>query len=524
MIDFFRDIRRAISRRIGYWIAGVLLAAILGLAGIGKASAQNPALNCGDLTKGRGNPATPSDTPVCADHGEALVMAKAVAMKQRAESPWANQPITSDIPYVASCGGPVGGIVYCHVKHAIFSGVANLGTRYYRGGNDCLSRNASLGTGTRPTKWIPGDGDTTCIHGCTYKAIEDKTLRTVHANTAGQPSVQTGKMLGSSAWEYTGDTCQVPTGEESKPRTEEKQNKPECVPAGSGRTYCIKPNGDYCATAKSGRAMCWAPGEQGIKNDGDISQESKQGTHAPSPPEGSTHTNTTNITNTTNNTTTNTTVNNYQTNNGSPAGPVNQGQGTDGSGAPSGQPGGTPGGTGTNPGDDGDDDTASGGSGCESPPTSTGNAILGAILKQTYETRCAIEKGLGSLEGEGECSEHGTVVAFSCSGDTVGCALALRARERGCKEAQANQQLVRDGEGSSNGDEGGEIWGTGDGIGNLNGSLISVGGGGDLVPIVSLGSQTVDLNGPVGNLVAILKMIIIAAAAAAAAFIAGGRN
>jgi len=155
---------------------------------------------------------------------------------------------------------------------------------------------------------------------------------------------------------------------------------------------------------------------------------------------------------------------------------------------------------------------------------SSGDAILGAILNQTWNTRCVIEKYAGKLEGDPNCKDGG-VVAFNCSGDQVQCKQALLALEAKCQALDAKNRIYSDADLDTGDPEAtSKIWGDGNSLGQLNGNLIQVGGGSDLIPVVQIMGKTVDLNGPVGNLAAVLKMIIIAAAAAAAAFIAGGRN
>lgn len=516
MTDFVRMLKQAAARRIAY----LVIAAVLALAGslwAGKASAQevqypdcfNPAVEGSDANY----------QPQCPNRQVAYAQALLSCQTRSGEECRVNSEIVN---------GEAGGVRFRTVSNTTttwrwWSSQCPVGTEWFDAlqacDKPCAQRNADLGTGDRSMGskgWGMGEGDS-CIAGCVYKLVSDRKSITALLSLAGGSPKQYVKVSGT--WEYTGDRCAA--GQPSKPKSEEKP-KTECTPSSAEGAYCEKPNGERCMSASTGRTFCWQPNEEGKKTDGPNTQELKNGPLSPNAPQGSSHTSTTTVNNTTSNSTT--TINNYTTNNGSPAGPSNQGQSADENGAPSGQSGGQQGGTGDDGEDDGNDDKAGGGSGCDDPPTSSGNALLGAIYRQAWETRCEIAKGHGSLKGEGQCNDGG-VVAFACSGDSVGCQLALRARERGCREDYANQQL-RDDAGKDTGSDGNQpsLWTSGDGLGQLNTGLISVGGGSDLVPTVTIEGQTIDLNGPVGNLVAILRMIIIAAASAAAAFIAGGRN
>lgn len=509
----------AFIRKLAFIAAAALVAVVLSMFGIGNAHAQVAPQGCGDTSLGWGNPAP--DPPICADEGEANEFSRLAALAAK-NSQAPTTAITQDLKATQSCSvTPIQGVFYCYIRWQIKAGLTYFAERKYPSNNTCTTRNVGLGL-NGAVKWKPGS-DKDCLSGCEYKIVSGLQTRSVSANSPGQISVRTGVMYGGT-WEYSGPTCQNVPGIDSG-REKEKQTKPECVPAGSGRTYCVKPNNDFCATASSGRTFCWTPGLEGTKTDGPNTQTIQNGNQPPSPPPGSTHTNTTNISNVTNSSTSNTTINNYTTNSGEAAGPTNEGTGADADGVPGGSGSGTPGGTGTGTGgedDEGDDESSSGGSGCESPPVSTGSPLLGAIIQQTYATKCAIKEGLGSLKGEGQCSDQGTVVAFSCSGDTVGCALALRARERGCKEAQANANLIADGTKDQGDEPDGSLWGEPDGTGNLDAGLISMAGG-QLVPIVQVEGVSWDLNEPVDDFASKIRFVIVAMFAVWAMFIVGGK-
>lgn len=284
---------------------------------------------------------------------------------------------------------------------------------HYKVGQTCLSRNAELGGVNNPIKWASSPGEQ-CIGGCRFEIVDQSQTKTITANAAGQTPTQTGTLYGG-IWEYTGGTCNA------SPPTTRDDEKPSttCSPAGSGQTYCVTNDGKNCHTTTSGRTICWAPGETGTKTDGAVTQTNFPGVVSPQPPEGSSHTNTTNVT-TTNNTTNNSasiTFNNYTTNNGAPAGTNNQGQGTDANGKPTGSGSGNGSGTGS-PGSDGEGSgTGTASNDCQAAPTcSKGDAVECALLKQSWINACKLESDINASGSEGD--HEGAANGFL--GDKVG--------------------------------------------------------------------------------------------------------
>lgn len=300
----------------------------------------------------------------------------------------------------------------------------------------CSARNADLGGVNQPIKWADSSSDQ-CIAECKYSIVSDFQTKNVVVSYGGQTS-PAGTRYGGR-WEYTGDRCPIP---QSKPKDDEKP-KQECTPATYGQTYCITPDNKECYSASSGRTICWGPSEQGTKTDGPTIQEHKQGQQTPSAPPNTTYNSTTTVTTNISNNSSQTTTNNYTTNNNSPAGPSNNGEPANNNGEPTTPynpyPGGNNGSGTGNSGNstNGDKNASSGGGDCASPPVSSGDQILGQIAYQTWATRCNVEKG--KLEGAGDCTDIGTVVGFSCSGDPVGCKQALEAKEANCKTWAADK-------------------------------------------------------------------------------------
>lgn len=256
----------------------------------------------------------------------------------------------------------------------------------------CLNKNDSVPSSS--TAIYTGQQ---CNDGCVYGK-----------RSGGGDADSGGGVIGYGSLGYTGETCTAT----SVPPT--FNDGPTCTPAGSGQTFCVKPNGDHCYSASTGRQICWGPGETGTKTDGPVAQTRNPGTDnpapPPTPPAGETLSPPSPNTNTTTNqpggTVTNTTVNNYTTNNGTNGGPTNSGEPNDGS---------------SGDGEEEGEGTASGGEGCEVPPVCGGDPIGCATLQQVWRTRCA-DNG-NKITGGAECDANGNPV-FVCSGDEVLCKTA----------------------------------------------------------------------------------------------------
>lgn len=446
------DFKRAFVRKLGYMAAAALVAVVLSLVGTGKAQAHTTGC-LGGLAGG-----------TC-DKGVAFEQAK---MQSNAVAhcvgvwPTVTGIIAEIVSTLPTQGAGETGYYTTKIncRHPSNNAIITNGaTDLYYWVSSCTSRNASLGGASQPMKYASSAAPQ-CIAGCRYSISSNNETKTIFANAAGQPAVQTGTLYGG-LWEYTGDTCSdVPM----KPRDEEKP-KTNCTPVSAGQTYCLTDDNKQCHTASTGRTICWTQAETGEKTDGAVTQTKTNGIQPPGTIDGSTHTSTTNITTTTTTTTNNTTINNHTTNSGGPAGPTNSGTGTGSNGGPS---GGTGSGSGT--GGDGDDEEgdneSTGGGTCDAPPVSSGDQILGQIAIQTWHTRCNTKKG--ELAGDGSCSSDGTVVGFACTGDQVQCAQVLRTRELACKAERNRQDWTGDG-GTGDSEEDLEtVWADGDDAPNLD--------------------------------------------------------
>lgn len=269
------------------------------------------------------------------------------------------------------------------------------------------------------------DFKSACLGGCIYEAVPMQSTCTL---VVGAPA---GAVDCSGRFAFTGQSCTVGGGEpaEVPPPAQLGQTAPQvCRPAGSGQTFCQKPNGDQCYTASTGKQICWGASETGEKGDGPVLQTRNAG-DTPIPPNlttdgGDTLTSSgdpvTTVT-TRNNTTITTTTRNYTTEFGTDAKPDNSGEPDDGSG-------------GTD--DSGDDNTsASGGESCDSPPIVSGDAALNMVANQAWATRCAVEEGnAAAVTGDvGDCASPFTVEGTNANAEQL---RAMRAQI--CGDADPN--------------------------------------------------------------------------------------
>ncbi len=264
----------------------------------------------------------------------------------------------------------------------------------------CRALNSSLGGADRTMS-----GESFCpTHGCQMR---------VQPGTATKRNGQGGALV-SGLFEYTGESCgATPANPEPPPEKIKPTPEPqECVSYPSGQKMCQKRDGQQCYTTTNGRQNCWRPGETGEKTDGPVLQKRNAGPTEIPPsnlnlPNGDTLQKSgeskTETTQQKNGATSTTTTTNYYTTNGTNAGPKNSGESGTGDGS------GTEGGGGGDGGEEGEENGVSGGS-CEGGYTTTGDPILGAILKETHKQRCAQDKLKAGMEA----------VAAAGDGDTPG--------------------------------------------------------------------------------------------------------
>jgi hypothetical protein len=252
----------------------------------------------------------------------------------------------------------------------------------------------------------------------------------------------------------------------------------------------------------------------GEKTDGPVLQKREQGpTPTPPttpPPEGTTHTPPTTTTTTTTTTVTGGTTNihtttNRGTTNGTPAGGTNQGE-----------PGPTP------TGDTGEKNGSSGGANCEQPPTFTGDALLGNILQQNWQTRCNIENG--EVEGADDCGIEGNGgAANTCTGDKILCHMVEQARKAKCALMAQASKLQDDADKAQESDEPFDPWGGNDESPGLDGNKLNMSAGtGELFPTFELEGVQMSMPQAIYDLLDIIKQIVIAAFTLMAMMIAGG--
>lgn len=382
---------------------------------------------------------------------------------------------------------------------------------------------------TRNTKSPPGDAalwysaPPTCVSGC---------------QILGTPISQSNggvKVYGMTDRYYTGSTCDAPTGKEgitpdSGKEEETKPKPPECTAMGSGQTACVKPNGDHCATASTGKTFCWSPQEKGHKIDGNDAQgksEKDQPVTPPSTPpapdkdwqrkEGYQSTACVNNTCTTYNYT------NYQ---GTEKGGAKNSTGNnseDGAGNTSGN--GAPG-KGSSGGDkDGEGDSASDSGNCDQAPACVGDTLKCLHLKFTWKIQCNT-KGSEISNGNG-CGENDVPVCAGSSCKAEAYAQVVQQWKQRCAVEAMGQGMAQRASKISNPDDEGVLDGIWIKEGNGNGpklrqDLVNVGGGGgSLLPSVSIDGQKWEVPQGFYDAIAAIRMVIIAMCTVVAMFVVG---
>lgn len=241
----------------------------------------------------------------------------------------------------------------------------------------CLNKNDQI---SNPTSMVGAYGS--CIAGCRIGQRTDDVKKTGSVEVAGAPAPLQFGSIG-----YTGETC---SGNDPLPEFKDDTACTMVTGATAGnQTVCVRPDGRHCYAkdANNVTTFCWQPGEVGEQFADNVLQKREPGDKTqnptpPTPPDGDALNQdgpSTKTTTTINNTTTTTTVTNYSTGSGaSPRPGTGTGVPGDGSGD----------GTGTG---DGDSNSVGGSGDCTAGWQSSGDAILGAILGELWQSRCAGE-------------------------------------------------------------------------------------------------------------------------------------
>lgn len=307
-------------------------------------------------------------------------------------------------------------------------------------------------------------------------------------------------------WTPTGATCK---DEEPPPKPDQ-----QCVPASAGQTMCVKPNGEKCATASNGKTFCWGKGDTSDKKDGNQYGTNGDGTPKPPAPEPKP-------------------ADNSDWKPPQNCTTVNERSGNGYTGRThvicTGTSTGTPNPAACNPSTDpncrrpSDNNTgcdpktdpkqcqggtASGGQGCDSPPSCSGDPIGCAILGQGWRQRCSPN---GNKAQGGECTAQGGVADFTCSGDEILCKSARTALEQKCRAKKSDDDLASDaGNGIDDSEEPDGVFIDEGDTPSFDRGLVSLGGG-TLIPAVSIMGTAWTLPPEFYNLLAVIRLIVIAA-------------
>lgn len=446
------------------------------------------------------------------DQGEAYANCQYQIRKTSADYPGSSARCTED-----------GGAFRCTFSHPNATGgawVDCVPERYFPYQGSCGSRNSRNPPGDSGLSF---SAPPTCIGGC---------------RLLGTPfSSQTGgvKIYGLKDRYYSGDVCEAATGTPGispEPPTKEDQTKPkppECVALGSGQTACVKPDGQHCTTASSGKTFCWSPNETGEKKDGtDAQTKGEQGKPVTAPPSSNPekeyqrkegHQQTVCV----NNTCTTYNVTNFNETGKGTSKNSTADNSADGTGNTSGN--GTPG-KGSAGGDkEGEGDSATDSGNCDQAPACVGDTLKCLHLKFTWKIQCNT-KGSEISNGDG-CGDNDMPVCTGSSCKAEAYAQVLQQWKQRCAvQAMGEGMAARAASISNPGDaealEG--IWikeGNGNGP-RLRQDLVSVGGGGgSLLPSVSIEGQKWEVPQGFYDAIAAIRMVIIAMCTVMAMFIVG---
>jgi hypothetical protein len=394
----------AVIRKVAYWVAALIIAAVVSFIGMGEAHAQEPPSQCPNLAAGCTKEVA---------HSSCMSRMKTYATQIGIQNPTYNCNDSNPngtgqggfTPYIQGSNG------YAVMTDEIYIGCPagstwNNTTKTCFSSEECLAKNTPALNAVKPSLVTER-----CLQGCRY------------AMPAGTYETSTSSVLGSGTpttyyrggMEFTGEACPTQTlpSVEVLPPT---PPPPVCAPV-AGQTLCIKPNGEHCTMVSGTRQICFKPGETGPKTDGPTLVDRNPGETPPPtptkpPPPGETFqqqgnpfkTTTTSPTGTT--TITNTTI--YNTTNGTNA------SGPGGTDSGEGKEGGTEGG-------------AAGGTSCEDPPIVSGDEPLRMVATQAWATRCAVEAGnTAKVTGDvGDCASPYTVEGDNANAEQL---RALRAQ------------------------------------------------------------------------------------------------
>jgi hypothetical protein len=275
----------------------------------------------------------------------------------------------------------------------------------------------------KPSDYMVTNFDHKCVGGCNF-ALRPGSV------TVGAPG---GNIYGGQ-YEFTGATCTATVDSPPPAARPVAPTSQVCKPAGDGQTFCVQQDGQECYTISPGRQTCWQRTETGTKTDGPYAQVRGPGSTtppAPPPPNGETFNQSgtpVTISSTSNNVTTTTTVINYITNNGTSAGPTDQGEPSDGSGHTS---------------------SASGGS-CDSGYSCSGDAIQCAQLAEEHKARCALEES-PSISGGSTCGAGDTPLCTGSGCNALQYAGVIQAWKTRCQAEALKGSIdsIKDGIGTT---------------------------------------------------------------------------
>jgi hypothetical protein len=393
----------AMIRKVAYWVAALVIGAVVTFAGVGEARASGGTCSINSTST----------------NGNAYVCTTRQAAYERVDLDVQATPSTYLSGY---CTPSTISSRYVAIKNNQYSGtVANAngctrpkssanwtaecptGSTWDDSSKTCFDPAQCTSKSNLTNQKMTGGTGSACSGGCEFTAAQELQVGFPGAGPNGETVWFASKLTPS------GNAC--PAGTPAAQALSDGTQ--DCKPSGT-LTMCIKADGQHCTKVSGTRQICWKPGETGKKTDGPSAVVREAGTNpppAPTPPPGETFdqqgTPTTVSTTQPGKPTSTTTQNVFVTTNGTNAG----GSG----GGDSGEPGDGTGGEGDGKG------TAAGGTSCEDPPIVSGDEPLRMVATQAWATRCAIEAGNAlTVAGDiGDCQATFTVTGTSPHVETL---------------------------------------------------------------------------------------------------------
>lgn len=479
-VNIPRIFASAVIRKVAYWVAALLIAAVVSLTGLGEARASGQDNSCDATAKG----CTPQQAYTACLHTIEWYASLAPSTRTNPRCEQDQDPAT------APAGRWIGKFGQNNGYNSAFWGQqCPAGTTWDGASKTCFNPADCLAKSNLTNKKMTGGTGNACSAGCEFTTTDSLQIGFPGSGPNGETTWYASKLVPS------GNACAAGT---PSPQALSEAVQ-DCKPVGT-LTQCIKANGQHCTKVSGTREVCWKPGETGLKTDGPSAVVRQAGTNppaAPTPPPGETYDqqgNPTTVTTTQPGKPNSTTTQNvFVTTNGTNAG----GSG----GGDSGEPGDGTGGEGQGEG------TAAGGTSCEDPPIVSGDEPLRMVATQAWATRCAIEAG-NAVTTTGDIGDCQATFTVEGTGPHVETLKAKRAQICGdASQIAAADVFLAGEEGKDNG-----FFASEGPAPSFDLSRVAFGSGCPALPAVSIGGVVWSPPGAFCDLIGLLRLLFIAVA------------